>query len=72
MYSSVRDLKIYLGITVDADDTLLTALIKRAQGIIDNHCKRTFEASADTTRYLDCPTGQGGRLLTDYQYSFSS
>lgn len=68
MYTSVLAIKQYLGITVDTDDTLLTALIKRAQGVIDDYCNRTFEASADTTRYLNCPTAQGGRILTDYQY----
>lgn len=68
MYTTTLALKQYLGVAVATDDTLLTALIKRAQGIIDDYCNRTFEASADTTRYLDCPTGQGGRLLTDHQY----
>jgi len=68
MYTSVLALKQYLGITEAADDTLLAALIKRAQGIIDDYCNRTFEASADTTRYLDCPQSVGW-LLTDYQYN---
>lgn len=69
MYTNVLALKQYLGISVDTDDTLLTQLIRRAQGIIDDYCNRTFEASADTTRYFNCPTPQGGRLLTDYQYN---
>jgi hypothetical protein len=67
VYTNVLALKTYLGITVDADDTLLTQLIRRAQGIIDDYCNRTFEASTDTTRYLDCPTAQGGRIFTDGQ-----
>lgn len=53
MYTSAADLKTYLGITVSTDDALLTALITRAQKAIDSHCRRTFEASADTTRYVD-------------------
>lgn len=51
-YATTPELKLYLGITTSTDDVLLTALISRAQGIIDTYCKRTFEASADTTRYF--------------------
>jgi len=68
MYCNVLGLKTYLGISVDTDDTLLTTLIKRAQGIVDDYCNRTFEASTDATRYLDCPQSVG-RLLTDYQFN---
>lgn len=69
MYTNVLALKQYLGIAADTDDTLITRLIIRAQGIIDDYCNRSFEASADTTRYFDCPTAQGGRVLTDYQFN---
>jgi hypothetical protein len=54
-YTDSTALKLYLGIpsNVTTDDSLLTALITRAQKAIDSHCRRTFEASADTTRYVD-------------------
>lgn len=35
-----------------SDDALLTDLIPKAQAAIDAHCRRTFEAAADTTRYF--------------------
>lgn len=48
-YTSAANLKSYLGVTAVTDDALLTQLISRAQGAIDNYCGRTFEASVDTT-----------------------
>lgn len=35
------------------DDALLTIYLADAQQMIDDFCDRTFEAAADTTRYLD-------------------
>lgn len=52
-YASLAELKAYAGIDSSGDDTLLTALLARAQAIIDSHCRRTFEAAADSTRYFD-------------------
>lgn len=52
-YTTNTDLKTYLGITGSGDDTLLTTLIGRAQVAVDRYCNRTFEASANTTRYFD-------------------
>jgi hypothetical protein len=52
-YTSVADLKAYLGITEADDDSLLAAAISAAQTAIDGYCHRTFEASADSTRYFD-------------------
>ena len=53
MYCSASDVKAYLGIAEATDDTLITALVARAQAAIDRYCNRTFEASANTTRYFD-------------------
>jgi hypothetical protein len=41
----------------------LTALIARAQAAIDAHCRQTFEASADTTRYFDAVRDVSERSL---------
>jgi len=46
-------LKDYLGVEGVADDALLGDLIDRAKSVIDVYCNRTFEATADTTRYFD-------------------
>ncbi len=52
-YLSAADLKSYLGIAVTTDDTLLGQILTRAQAMIDTYTGRTFEAAADSTRYLD-------------------
>lgn len=52
-YCSEADVKQYLGISGQADDDLISEIIDAAQAAIDGHCHRTFEASADTTRYFD-------------------
>ncbi len=53
-YASISDLTAYLGIDDStADDGLLAQLLTRAQAAVDGMCNRTFEASADTTRYFD-------------------
>ena len=44
-------LKLAAGET--ADDTLLSALLLAVTAMIDKHTGRTFQASADTTRYFD-------------------
>lgn len=62
-YTTTALLKTYLGITGSGDDTLLTALIARAQAVIDSHCRRTFEASGDTTRYFDAERDVDGVTL---------
>ena len=51
-YATLAELKLYLNIGSSTDDVLLSSLITRAQGVIDTYTKRTFEASADTTRYF--------------------
>lgn len=52
-YTTVSALKTYLGVVGNTDDALLTALIARAQAIVDAYCGRTFEAAQDSTRKLD-------------------
>lgn len=67
-YISITELKTYVTITGNADDTLLTDLVANAQSIIDNHCRRTFEAAAFANRYFTAlPTNRGGAIdETDY------
>lgn len=62
-YTTAALLKTYLGISETTDDTLLGTLITAAQAMIDAHCRQTFEASADTTRYFDPTTQVQGRTL---------
>lgn len=62
-YCTLAELKTYLGATDTTDDTLLTDCISRAQAMIDKATRRTFEASSDTTRYLDADTAVDGRKL---------
>lgn len=62
-YTSAANLKVYLGISETTDDTLLGTLITAAQAMIDAHCRQTFEASADTTRYFDPTYNVVGRTL---------
>lgn len=62
-YTTTVLLKTYLGATTDNDDTLLGALIDRAQSIIDRYCVRTFEASANTERTFDAIKDVSGAML---------
>jgi len=52
-YCSVVDVKNYLGITESTDDVLIADKVEAAQAAIDAYTHRTFEASADSTRYFD-------------------
>jgi len=62
-YTDAATLKTYLGVSGAGDDTLLTALIARAQSAIDAYTSRTFEASADTTRKFTVGKDTDGRKL---------
>lgn len=62
-YTSASNLKTYLGISEATDDTLLGTLITAAQAMIDAHCRQTFEAAADTTRYFDAVRDVNGSML---------
>jgi len=68
-YTTLSDVKTYLGIASanTDDDALLTDLLGTAQAMVDAHCGRTFEASSETTRYLDAcyPTVIGRVLYLD-------
>ena len=66
-YTTSTDLKTYLGIDAinTADDTLLTALIARAQAIIDAQTGRAFEAAADTARSYSYGSVDCGILFFD-------
>ena len=62
-YASASDVKTYLGITASTDDTLITALIARAQAMIDRETSSTFEAATDSTIYRDARANVSGRTL---------
>jgi len=62
-YCTVGDIKTYLDISEYGDDVLLASCIERAQAVIDRHTSRTFEASADATKYLDALEDVDGRTL---------
>ena len=65
-YASIADLTVYLGIDDStADDGLLAQLLTRAQAAVDGMCNRTFEVSADTTRYFDVRAIDGYLLHLD-------
>lgn len=69
-YATVAQLKTYMGGFEDADaalDTHLTNLIARVQAAIDRYCHRSFEASADSTRYFDAvkDVGHGDGSVDD-------
>ena len=52
-YTDVISMRQYTDIDAAADDALIGDLIDAAQTTIDKYCRRTFEASADSTRYFD-------------------
>jgi len=62
-YTDTTTLKRYLGITGTGDDTLLAELIVTAQKIIDGKTDRTFEATADSTRYFTVGVDTRGSYL---------
>jgi hypothetical protein len=68
-YTTLSDVKEFLGIASanTDDDALLTDLLTTAQAMVENYCGRTFEASSETTRYLDAcyPTVIGRVLYLD-------
>lgn len=52
-YTTAANVKTYLAIDGSGDDALIGTLIAAAQAAIDSYCRRTFEASTDTTRTFD-------------------
>ena len=63
MYIATADVKTYLGISGSGDDALISALVSAAQSAVDAYFRRTFEASADATRYFDAVADVRGRTL---------
>lgn len=63
MYCTLTELKTYQAVAGDDDDALLTLLLNSAKALIDRHCGRTFEASADATRYFTVGVDTDGRTL---------
>lgn len=64
-YCTAANVKTYLNITTTTDDTLIGDLILSAQQSIDDYTHRTFEASADSTRYFDDDNVSGAVLELD-------
>ena len=60
-YTTLADVKAYLGITPVGDDTLLAALIVRAQSIIEMITGRSFEA-VTATKYFHAEDVDGQTL----------
>jgi len=65
-YCTASALRAYLSDDMGLEhDDLLTDLIERAQQVIDTQTGRTFEADADTTRYVDYAHVDGSTLYLD-------
>lgn len=62
-YASLADVKTYLGVGASGDDQLIANLLARAQDAIDNHTRRVFEVSADTTRRFTVGADTEGNTL---------
>ena len=52
-YCTTAWVKSLIDIKSPGDDNLIESLIEAAQQAIDGYCHRSFEASSDTTRYID-------------------
>lgn len=62
-YTDIDEVREYAGIESTIDDTLIIEIISAAQQAIDTYTGRTFEASADTTRYYDAVIDTEGMTL---------
>ena len=62
-YVTVTELQQYAKIVSDADNSLLQSLIDAAVAYIEDFVGFSFEASADSTRYLDADAAVAGRAL---------
>lgn len=69
-YTSIAEVKDYLGISSDTDNVLIEALIERAQAIIDNYTGRKFEAET-ATKYFSADDIDG-KFLYLYGYDLLS
>lgn len=61
LYTTLADLKAYMGKALDTSDDLLLELIRAATEQIDQYCNRRFARNADETRTFDPETN----VLTD-------
>ena len=62
-YCTPSDVRLYLGVDGLGDDELLTALIARAQQVIDTHTHRTYQASSNSTRNFTVGEDNEGATL---------
>jgi hypothetical protein len=62
-YTTAALCKTYMGITTSTDDTLIGTLIVRAQAMVDSYTHRTFEASANSTKFFNSRFDVYGRTL---------
>lgn len=70
-YCSLSDLKTYLNVTTNTDDTLLQLMLDAATNRIDTRCGRVFQAASDETRYFDPSDNiQNGELWFDDDLSY--
>ena len=64
-YATLAELRAYLKLAdaETADDDLLSTLLVRVQGVIDNECGRTFAVANPSTRYFDAIQDSDGVML---------
>lgn len=62
-YTTTADVKMYLGVTTSTDDTLIAGLVAQAEAAINAATQRIFDASTDSTHYLDAVADVDGRTL---------
>lgn len=51
-YVSLAEVKTYLGIQTNSDDSLLESLILNAQSFVEEETSKRFETATDATRYF--------------------
>ena len=62
-YVTVTELQQYAKISSDDDNSLLQSLVNQAVAYVEDYVGFSFEAAADTTRYLDADEAVAGRSL---------
>jgi len=70
-YTTIEDARNYLGIGASVDDALLAGWIPAAQSQIDQRCRRTFEATSDSTRYYGSDDFLASEWATHAAYSMN-
>lgn len=65
-YTTAADVKTFMEISSNDDNSLLTTMIAEAQKIIDTYCNRTFEYGTATVRkFTPLLVNYGGDVLMD-------